>query len=567
QRHAHHRLVPEAVLDHRRSQRKSRRYDPVLVGHPASHDALARRQALLHDRSGDGESGDQRHRHAENGRHLRPPRRQWQGAHPQPRAGSAPSLRDDGHGARDEARGPLRHRRADARAVRPERAQDRAHDPMAEGRRAPVREHHVLAGREADVPVYRTGRADLRDEQLHAGRHVGPLAADRRRLRAHRVRIPCRVQRRPGLLHRPVQGVGSGAAPADDGNRPCESGGEDGGLLHARSCDAAAVRDGARAQSRVRALRGHRALRILEIRSGASQAGEPHRVQGASAHGPQDQLEREDPLHLRRGEHDRSLRRGDVSVSAHDYAGRGHDDRSLRLPRVRDGAEVVAVVAWGLRFIVPYWRRLALVLVRRLLSTAFSLSLPLLSRDFFDRALVGRDTATLTRVAVLFAAVTVLGFIANVASGLRYTRVSADILFDMRLEMYRHLQRLSPRFYARTRLGDVLSRINNDIGEIQRIASEAALAWFGNVLFLIGTIATLAWLDLRLFAITIVAAPLGFWTLIHYRGRLEDDVAALRQRSADIGSFLIETLQAARLVAASNAHEREVGRFRARNDS
>jgi len=221
----------------------------------------------------------------------------------------------------------------------------------------------------------------------------------------------------------------------------------------------------------------------------------------------------------------------------------------------------------ALRFIVPYRRRLALVLVLSLASTALSLSIPLLSRDFFDRALIGRDTAVLVRVAALFALVTALGFVVNVVSGLRYTRVSADILFDMRLEMYRHLQQLSPRFYARTRLGDIMSRINNDIGEIQRIAAETALAWFGNVLFLAGTVAMLAWLDVRLFAITMAVTPLGLWALVHYRARLETEVAALRQRSADIGSFLVETLQGARLIAASNAQQREHERFRQRNDA
>src|SRR5499433_46129 len=192
----------------------------------------------------------------------------------------------------------------------------------------------------------------------------------------------------------------------------------------------------------------------------------------------------------------------------------------------------------ALRFIVPYWRRLALVLALSLASTALSLYLPLLSRDFFDRALIGRDQATLVRVAALFAAVTVLGFVANVVSGLRYTRVSADILFDMRLEMYRHLQRLSPRFYARTRLGDIMSRINNDIGEIQRIAAETALAWVGNILFLIGTTVMLAWLDLRLFVVTIATAPLGLVALVFFRRRLEDRVATVRQCSGEIGSFL-----------------------------
>src|SRR5262245_58279262 len=221
----------------------------------------------------------------------------------------------------------------------------------------------------------------------------------------------------------------------------------------------------------------------------------------------------------------------------------------------------------ALGFIIPYWRRLTLVLALSVASTALSLYLPILSRDFFDGALIGRDATTLVRVVLAFAAVSVASFITNVVSGLRYTRVSADILFDMRLEMYRHLQRLSPRFYARTRLGDVMSRINNDIGEIQRIASETALAWLGNVLSLGGTVAMLAWLDARLFLVAVAAMPFGIWALVRYRGRLEAEVAAVRQRSADIGSFLIETLQAMRLVVASNAQAREVARFRARNDS
>src|SRR5262249_871305 len=157
--------------------------------------------------------------------------------------------------------------------------------------------------------------------------------------------------------------------------------------------------------------------------------------------------------------------------------------------------------------------------------------------------------------------VTMLGFAVNVVSGLRYTRVSADILFDMRLELYRHLLALSPRFYARTRLGDIMSRINNDIGEIQRVAAEAVLAWVGNVLSLAGTVAMLAWLDLWLFLATVAVAPLAVWATSHYRRRLESRVSILRDRSAAIGSFLIETLQAVRLVVASNAQDREVAQF------
>ena len=216
-------------------------------------------------------------------------------------------------------------------------------------------------------------------------------------------------------------------------------------------------------------------------------------------------------------------------------------------------------------YLVPYWRRLVLVLVISLISTATTLVIPYLSKDLIDTALVGRDLDALRRIVFWFVGLGILGFVLNVTSGLRYTRVSAEILFDMRLALYAHLQRLSPRFYARTRLGDIVSRLNNDISEIQRVAAEAALAWVGNVLFLAGSLGMMLWLDWRLAIIALAPLPISLVALAYYRRRLESRVADLRQRSADIGSFLIETLQATSLVVASNAQGREQDRFRGLN--
>jgi ATP-binding cassette subfamily B protein len=216
-------------------------------------------------------------------------------------------------------------------------------------------------------------------------------------------------------------------------------------------------------------------------------------------------------------------------------------------------------------YAIPYWRRLSLVLALSLISTALSLALPYLSKDLVNRALLGRDWHALLSIMAQFLAITVAGFVLNMVSGLRYTRVSAEILFDMRLALYRHLQRLSPRFYAGTRMGEIMSRINNDIGEIQRIAAETALAWVGNVLFLAGSTAMLLWLDARLFLLSVALLPASVWALSHYRSRLEGKVATLRQASANIGNFLIETLQGVKLVVTCNAQEREAGRFREKN--
>ena len=217
-------------------------------------------------------------------------------------------------------------------------------------------------------------------------------------------------------------------------------------------------------------------------------------------------------------------------------------------------------------FLAPYWRRLSLVMGISLVSTGLSLVTPYLSKDLVDQALIGRNLAALWRIVGLFALLGLAGYVLNVVSGLRYTRVSAAILFDMRLAVYGHLQQLSPRFYARTRMGDIVSRINSDIGEIQRVAAEAALAWVGNVLFLVGCVVMLVWLDWRLALLTAAVMPLSLALLVRYRARLEARVADLRQRSADIGSFLIETLQASTLIVTSNAQARERGRFARLND-
>ena len=216
-------------------------------------------------------------------------------------------------------------------------------------------------------------------------------------------------------------------------------------------------------------------------------------------------------------------------------------------------------------YVVPYWRRLALVVALSGVSTALSLALPYLSKLLVDRALVGRDAAALYRTVGLFALASVASFVLTAITGLRYTRVSADILFDMRLALYRHLQRLSPRFYARTPLGDILARVNNDVGEVQRVAAESLLAWVGNILFLAGSVAAMVWLDLRLSLVALAVVPPSVWALSRTRTELAARVKAVRESSAALGSFLIETLQAVRLVVTSNAQAREADRFRRHN--
>lgn len=220
-----------------------------------------------------------------------------------------------------------------------------------------------------------------------------------------------------------------------------------------------------------------------------------------------------------------------------------------------------------LPFIAPYWPRLLFVLFTGVAATGFGLLQPYVSKLLVDDALLKRNMRMLIVVSGLMFGITVMGFLLNILSSYQYVRVSASVLFDMRLALYRHLQTLSPRFWARTKLGDVVSRINNDIAEVQRVSADSLLSVLSNVVFLAGSTAIMISLSPRLFLVSVAAVPAGVWALQHYQHRLATRVRAVRERSSEIGSFLLETLLGIRLVVSARAETREAERFRVRNQS
>ena len=215
-------------------------------------------------------------------------------------------------------------------------------------------------------------------------------------------------------------------------------------------------------------------------------------------------------------------------------------------------------------FLRPYTARLIFILLISLLATALGLVQPYISKFLVD-AIVRRDWRALCWVSALMFAATILGFLVNILSSYQYVRVSAAMLFDMRLALYRHLQTLSPRFYAKWRLGDLVSRLNNDIGEVQRVSADTLLSVLSNVVFLVGSIAFMLVLNWRLFLLSIALVPLCLYTFRFYQRKLTVFTRQLRERAADLGSLFVETIIGMRTVVASNAGDHESARFRTRN--
>jgi ATP-binding cassette, subfamily B, bacterial len=230
------------------------------------------------------------------------------------------------------------------------------------------------------------------------------------------------------------------------------------------------------------------------------------------------------------------------------------------------GAGEREALRWLFGFVRPHGRRLALVMLVALASTALVLLQPLLTKILIDHGILAGDFRTVLLVCVAMLAVALIASLLGGLNRYQHVGLSADILFALRLALFRHLQRLPPTFYARWRSGDLLTRSDGDVAEIQRFAVDTLLAAVSATLGLIGALALMLALSWELSLIAFVLLPLELSFLRWMRPRIEATTRALRERGSDLAAFLVERLATMKLTQSVAAEEREAGSLEALQD-
>ncbi len=193
------------------------------------------------------------------------------------------------------------------------------------------------------------------------------------------------------------------------------------------------------------------------------------------------------------------------------------------------------------------------------------LAQPWLTKRLIDDGLLAGSFPILWRTA---AAVFAAGVCANILAGINrllHTHLSAEVLFALRESVYAHLQTLPPTFYQRQRTGDILSRLDGDIAEVQRFAVDGLLAGFSGLVGLAGALILMSMLSWRLTLLVAMLVPLQWFYLRFMRPRVAKQTRRLRERTADISAFLAETLPAMKYIQTAVAEERELGQLQRLN--
>lgn len=220
-------------------------------------------------------------------------------------------------------------------------------------------------------------------------------------------------------------------------------------------------------------------------------------------------------------------------------------------------------VSWRRVFswLLPYWRAELLLLLGMAAGIGLSLVYPLLLGEIVDDVLVRGDAGRLLRIALLILAATAGGVLLSGAAGWLQTWVTARVLVDLRMACYRHLQALGPAFFARRRLGDVLSRMGGDLAELQQVATGTLLQVIGSLITGVAVVSALGVLEPLLLGIAAAFAPGALALLWVVRPVVRRLSLRIRERNADISHSMLEGFVALRTIKAHGMEEREAGRF------
>lgn len=221
---------------------------------------------------------------------------------------------------------------------------------------------------------------------------------------------------------------------------------------------------------------------------------------------------------------------------------------------------------WLFSFVRPQLRLIIVVLLISLASSALVLLQPWLTKMLIDDGLLARDYAALVQVAMVMI---VVGVVSTLLAGINryfHTHLSGKILFALRDDVYQHLQKLSPAFFAQRRLGDILSRLDGDVAQIQRFAVDSLFSAVSSVLGLVGAVLLMVSLSWQLSLIVALLIPLEVLWLRWMRRKVEVRTRSLRERSADLSSFLVETLPAMKFIQSVGREKREAERLKGLNE-
>jgi ATP-binding cassette subfamily B protein len=214
----------------------------------------------------------------------------------------------------------------------------------------------------------------------------------------------------------------------------------------------------------------------------------------------------------------------------------------------------------------PYRRWLPLILLFAALGPAIDAATIWMYKILVDEVLIPQNFGLLLWVVLAYVGLSLAEGLVSFCDEYLSEWVGGRFVIRLRTALFGHLQRLSMGFFDRRSLGDMISRLSDDVDEIEELMLSgvaSALAYLFQLVFFVGALFFLEW---RLALVSLLVAPLFWLAARHFSRKIKRASREERRRTGSISAVAEESLSNAALVQAYNRQEEEITRFHRENE-
>ncbi len=214
-----------------------------------------------------------------------------------------------------------------------------------------------------------------------------------------------------------------------------------------------------------------------------------------------------------------------------------------------------------LTFVFPYKRRVIFG-VGLLLGTALvDLAGPWITKIAIDRYVTTGNSSGLLTMAALYSLVLVLGFVLRYGQTYVAGELGQRVMYDIRVRMFRHIQRLSLSFFDRNPVGRLVTRLTNDVDALNELVASGLVSIIGDAFTLIGITILLFAINWQLALLTYLVLPILIFVALKMQVAMRDAYRAVRVRLARINAFIAENVTGMQVVQLFNREDRNFDSF------
>jgi ATP-binding cassette, subfamily B, bacterial len=194
---------------------------------------------------------------------------------------------------------------------------------------------------------------------------------------------------------------------------------------------------------------------------------------------------------------------GGPPMGPHGAFGRMKFDENAPKPNISK-----AILLRIAKYFIPYWKQTILVVLILLITSVLGILPPIIIQHIVDTALPNKDLSLLIYLVLASLSTTIISGLLGVWQNYLNAYVSQKIIYDMRNQMYQHLQQMPLQFFSNVNQGEVITRMTSDISGVKAVFDNTIVNFANNLFILISTAATLLIMNWKLGILGLIIVPL-----------------------------------------------------------